>query len=126
MRKRMYICMCDWVTLLYSRNLTEYCKPAIMEKIKIIKKINYTSIKKKKAEKNDVPPHVVRQEEVPLYSGFYSGQSSGDWMKPTHIRRATCFTQFDDSNIHLPHSEHPHRHTEEFDQMSRFLGVQSC
>ena len=33
-RKRMYICMCDWVSLLYSRKLTEHCKPAIMEKIK--------------------------------------------------------------------------------------------
>ena len=34
--------MCNWVTMLYSRKLTEYCKPAIMEKIKItiyIKKI---------------------------------------------------------------------------------------
>ena len=38
MRKRMYICMCDWVTLLYSRKLTDHCKPVIMEKIKIIKK----------------------------------------------------------------------------------------
>ena len=28
--------MGDWVTLLYSRKLTEHCKPAIMEKIKII------------------------------------------------------------------------------------------
>ena len=45
-RKRMYICMCDWVTLLYSRKLTEHCKPAIMEKIKIIMKIK----KKKWAE----------------------------------------------------------------------------
>ena len=33
----MYTCMCDWVTLLYSRKLIEHCKPAIMEKIKIIK-----------------------------------------------------------------------------------------
>ena len=32
----MYICMCDWVTLLCSRNLTEHCKSAKMEKIKII------------------------------------------------------------------------------------------
>ena len=30
--------MCDWVTLLYSRKLTEHCKPTIMEKIKIQKK----------------------------------------------------------------------------------------
>ena len=35
-RKRMYICVCDWVTLLYSTKLIEPCKPAIMEKIKII------------------------------------------------------------------------------------------
>ena len=27
--------MCDWVTLPYSRKLTEHCKPAMMEKIKI-------------------------------------------------------------------------------------------
>ena len=31
--------MCNWVTLLYSRKLTERCKRAIMEKIKIIIKI---------------------------------------------------------------------------------------
>jgi len=28
----------DWVTLLYSRKLTEHCKPTTMEKIKVIKK----------------------------------------------------------------------------------------
>ena len=39
--------MCDWVTLLYSRKLTEHCKPAMMEKIKIIKKNNNKSWKKK-------------------------------------------------------------------------------
>ena len=32
----MYTCICGWVTLLYSRKLTEHCKPAAMEKIKII------------------------------------------------------------------------------------------
>ena len=32
-----YICMCDRVTLLYSRKLKDCCKPTIMEKIKIIK-----------------------------------------------------------------------------------------
>ena len=31
----MYTCMCDWVTSLCSRKLTELCKSAIMEKIKI-------------------------------------------------------------------------------------------
>ena len=34
--KRMYIGMCNLVTLLNGRKLTEHCKPAIMEKIKII------------------------------------------------------------------------------------------
>ena len=34
----MYTCMCDCVTLLCSEKLTEHCKSAIMEKIKIIKK----------------------------------------------------------------------------------------
>ena len=42
--RRMYICMCDWVTVLYSRKLTEHCKPAVTEKIKII-------IKRKKDQK---------------------------------------------------------------------------
>ena len=50
-RKRMYRCMCDWVTLLDSRKLTELCKPTIMEKIKIIfkkaKKLNLGARKKK-------------------------------------------------------------------------------
>ena len=30
----MYTCTCNWVTMLYSRKLTEHCKPAIMEKNK--------------------------------------------------------------------------------------------
>ena len=37
-RKRMYICMRDCVTLLYSIKLTEHYKPAMMENIKIILK----------------------------------------------------------------------------------------
>ena len=32
--------MCDWVTLLYNRKLTEHYKPAIMEKNKNHKKKN--------------------------------------------------------------------------------------
>ena len=32
-RKRMYTCMCNWVTLLCSVKLTEHCKPAITQKI---------------------------------------------------------------------------------------------
>jgi len=43
-RKRMCICMSDWVTLLYSRKLTEHCKPAIMKKIKIVKKKKRSSL----------------------------------------------------------------------------------
>ena len=32
--RKMYRCMCDWVTMLYSGKLTEHCKPATMEKNK--------------------------------------------------------------------------------------------
>ena len=35
-RKKMYMCIYNWVTLLYSRKVTEHCRAAIMEKIKII------------------------------------------------------------------------------------------
>ena len=34
----MYMRMCDWVTLLYSRKLTEHCRPVIMEKKKTLNK----------------------------------------------------------------------------------------
>ena len=41
--------MCDWVTLMYSRKLTEHYKSAIMERIKIIKiKEKNLKIKKRK------------------------------------------------------------------------------
>ena len=51
-RKRMCICMCDWVTLLYSKKLIENCKPTIMEKIKIIKKIKIIFVLEKKKKRN--------------------------------------------------------------------------
>lgn len=35
-KNRMYTCMCDQVTLLYGRKLTEHCKPAMTKKKKII------------------------------------------------------------------------------------------
>ena len=35
--------MCDWVTMLYSRILTEHCKPGIMEKNHYKKKTNLGS-----------------------------------------------------------------------------------
>ena len=30
--KRIYTCMCNWVTMLYSSKLAEHCKPGIMRK----------------------------------------------------------------------------------------------
>ena len=32
--KRMYTCMSDWATFLYSRKLTEYYKAALIKKLK--------------------------------------------------------------------------------------------
>ena len=54
-RKIMYICMCDWVALLYSRKLTEHCKPTIMEKIKIVKKETIKKIKIKVSQGMHLP-----------------------------------------------------------------------
>ena len=56
--KRTFTCMCDWVILLCSRKQTEHCKPAMMEKIKII-------IKK---EMENGPSHLIQWAEV--LSGF--------------------------------------------------------
>ena len=42
--------MCDRVTLLYSRKLTEHCKPAMMEKKQKNKKQEHISKEKKKTQ----------------------------------------------------------------------------
>ena len=44
--------MCDRVTLLYSRILTEHCKPVIIEKKKIIKKQNKMGNKRNLSQKS--------------------------------------------------------------------------
>ena len=46
-KKNVCIFMCNWVTLLYSKKLTEQCKPAIVEKNKNhLKKIKYFEVKR--------------------------------------------------------------------------------
>ena len=39
--------MCNWVTMLYGRKLTEHCKPAIMKNHYILKNKNIESQKNK-------------------------------------------------------------------------------
>ena len=46
--------MCDWVTFLYSRKFTKHCKPAILEKIKIVVKF-----KKKRYVHSSVPSGTI-------------------------------------------------------------------
>ena len=61
--------MCDWVTLLYSKNLTEHCKPTIMEKIKIIlKKLKLK--KKKNTELHMVSSFLKKEKEHWTVCGF--------------------------------------------------------
>ena len=48
-RKKMYTCMCNWVTMLYGRKLTEHCKPGIMGK----NKNHYIKKKEKKLKKEN-------------------------------------------------------------------------
>ena len=56
--------MCNWVTMLYSGKLTQHCKSAIMEKIKIIIK------KKKKLEEN-----IVKTFSDIKHTNVFLGQS---------------------------------------------------
>ena len=60
----MYTCMCDWVTLLCSRKLTEHCKSAMMEKVKIIIK------KKSQNKKTQTLPPPLLPTPPPLCSGL--------------------------------------------------------
>jgi len=73
-RKRICICMCDWVTLLYSRKLVEPCKPTIIEKRKIIK----TKQNKKKKTK------IMASFPKWLYQLSLSQQPMRVWNTHTH------------------------------------------
>jgi len=42
--KGMYACMCNWVTMMYNRKLTEHCKPAIMGKNHLKKKFTVKDV----------------------------------------------------------------------------------
>ena len=53
--KGMYMCVCDWATLLCSRKLTERCKPTLMEKKKSLNKK-----KKKKSVNNPGRGHSIK------------------------------------------------------------------
>ena len=82
MRKRICVYVCDWVTLLYSGELTEHCKPTIMEKMKIIilkkwKKLlssshidiflhSYSQFFKKWAEEVPIVAQLVRNQLVSM------------------------------------------------------------
>ena len=58
MREKECIYVCDWVTLLYSKKLTEHYKPTIMEKMKIILKKKENGANPKK-EKQDSDPNAA-------------------------------------------------------------------
>ena len=57
-RKRMYTCMYDWVTLLYSRKLIEPSRPTIMEKINITEKT---------IETDDSSKHTLREYKKDIF-----------------------------------------------------------
>ena len=71
--------MCDWVTLMYSRQLTEHYKSAIMERIKIIKiKEKNLKIKKRKyMDKNHRCIEDGDQDSVRARAGQLWRQPSG-------------------------------------------------
>ena len=67
----MYACMCDWVTLLYSTKLTEHCKPAILEKIKIIINIEKEEKKIRKENQKDWLIIELAREELGTNGSSY-------------------------------------------------------
>ena len=85
--------MCDWVTLLYSRKLTEHCKPAIMGKKKPLKNdIAYLTGKKKQFLWGShcgtvlTNPNSIH-EDVSLISGLTQ------WVKIWHCCDLWCSSQ---------------------------------
>ena len=57
--------MCNWVTILYSRKLTEHCKPAIMKKSKnYIKQNNCQELVRLKTSKIRVLPHIMQKHDI--------------------------------------------------------------
>ena len=58
--------MCNWVTILYSRKMTEHCKPAIMEK----DKNHYINLKKKKKKEKNILWLNLQLMEDPEGSGI--------------------------------------------------------
>ena len=66
--------MCYWVTLLYSRKLTEHCKPAVKEKSKIIKQKKKTKPNKKKTPNRTK----TKRDEQDLYRCREGRRGSGE------------------------------------------------
>ena len=70
----MYTCICDGVTLLYSRKLTERCKPAMIKKIKIFNKKNKDNLHVRQGQlfgtftnyKGKKDTGTLRQQESPI------------------------------------------------------------
>ena len=52
-----------------------------------------------------------RESEFSLAQRFVLFRLSTEWIMPTHIGKATSFTQSTDSNAHLTHKQ-PHRHAQ--------------
>ena len=73
-RKRIYMCMCDWIAWLYSRKLAKHCKPAIMENIKIIWKQNKTKNTVKSKVPNDLVP-VTSLASSPTFHFYHSSHN---------------------------------------------------
>ena len=83
--------MCDWVTLLYSRKLTEHCKPAIMEKIKIILKKEMCVIQDTftKGDNETDPRHckVTKTHKYPHHKEQCMRKAQTEGQRSTDVRR---------------------------------------
>ena len=74
----MYTCMCNWVTMLYSRKLTEHCKLVIMEK----NKNHYIKSLKKRKRRNLIEYYrntkTIREYYEQLYANKFDSLEAMD------------------------------------------------
>ena len=76
--------MYDWIPLLYSRKLTEYCKPTIMAKAKIIKKEKSSMWSSLVVQSAKDLVLLLQQPRLLLWHGFdpWPGNFHMPWARP--------------------------------------------
>ena len=95
---RMCTCMCNWVIMLYSRELTEHCKPAIMEK----NKNHYIKRKKKEKPEGGSRKHSRVSQVSISWAGVTEGLTATGELSSSSQINFTCSCNDTHSTITFP------------------------